>query len=125
MGIICDRGIMKWQATLMLPEHKALNERLGEGDNFLNKKPVLDEYQVEELDNNIHYALEYHLPIRFRLHNEGNPHDLSGYCVYIHPVTKELRIQKKDSSLEYIQFDEITGVIVEDQVTPLKKNIKL
>ncbi|MGG0413685.1 YolD-like family protein [Peribacillus simplex] len=77
-----------------VPEHKTLNERLDEEDNFLNKKSVLDEYQVEEeLDNNIHYAMEYHLPIRFRLQNEGNPHDLSGYCVYIHPVTKELRIQ--------------------------------
>jgi len=34
--------------------------------------------------------------------------------VYIHPVTKELRIQNKDSSFEYIRFDEIIGVIMED-----------
>lgn len=31
---------------------------MGEEDNFLNKKPVLDEYQVEEFENNIHYAME-------------------------------------------------------------------
>ncbi|MEY8189524.1 YolD-like family protein [Peribacillus simplex] len=50
----------------------------------------------------------------FRLQNEGNPQELQGYCSYIHPVTKELRIQKKDNSFEYIQFDEIISVSVED-----------
>jgi hypothetical protein len=108
MGTIRDRGLVKWQAALIMPEHKALNKKIGEVDYFLNKKPILDEYQVEEFENNIHYAMEYHLPIRFKLHNEGNP------CVYIHPVTKELRIQKKDSSFEYIQFDEIIEITVED-----------
>lgn len=39
--------------------------------------------------------MEYHLPISFRLHNEGNPIELHGYCVYIDPVTKELSIQKR------------------------------
>ncbi len=66
------------------------------------KKPILDEYQVEEFENNIHYAMEYHLPISFRLDNEGNSKEWHGYCVYIHPVTKELGVQMKDSSFEYI-----------------------
>ncbi|MFB5936280.1 YolD-like family protein [Peribacillus frigoritolerans] len=113
MGTIRDRGLVKWQAALIMPEHKAL-KKMGEVDYFLNKKPILDEYQVEEFENNIHYAMEYHLPIRFRLHNEGNPQELHGYCVYIHPVTRELRIQKKDSSFEKIKFDEVISVIVED-----------
>ncbi|WP_397223073.1 YolD-like family protein [Peribacillus simplex] len=43
----------------------------------------------------MHYAMKYHLPISFRLYKEGNTHDLYGYCVYIHPDTKELRIQRK------------------------------
>ncbi|MFJ7471102.1 YolD-like family protein [Peribacillus frigoritolerans] len=114
MSTIRDRGLVKWQAALIMPEHKALNEIVGEVDYFLNKKPLLDEYQVEEFENNIHYAMEYHLPIRFRLHNEGKPQELHGYCVYIHPVTKELRIQKKDCSFEYIQFAEIIEITVED-----------
>ncbi|MEJ9231801.1 YolD-like family protein [Peribacillus butanolivorans] len=112
MGTIRDRAIIKWQAALMLPEHKALNIKMGEIDYFQNRKRVLDEYQVEEFENNIHYAMVYHL--RFRLHNEGNPIELHGYCVYIHPVTKELRIQTKDSSFEKIQFDEVIGVTIED-----------
>ncbi|MBR8644234.1 hypothetical protein KEH51_05115 [[Brevibacterium] frigoritolerans] len=37
MGTIRDRGIIKWQAALMLPEHKALNKKMGEEDNFLNE----------------------------------------------------------------------------------------
>lgn len=114
MGTIHDRGLIKWKAALMMPEHKALSKKLSMEDHFLNKKPVLDEYQVEEFENNIHYAMEYHLPIRFRLHNEGNPIDLHGFCVYIHPITRELRIQVEEESFEYIQFNEIIDVIVED-----------
>ncbi|MBL3644047.1 YolD-like family protein [Bacillus sp. RHFB] len=114
MSTIRDRGLVKWQAALIMPEHKALSKKLGEVDYFLNKKPILDEYQVEEFENNIHYAMEYHLPISFRLHNEGNPHELYGHCVYIHPITKELRIQKKNGSFEYIQFSDIISLIVED-----------
>ncbi|MGE7766680.1 YolD-like family protein [Peribacillus sp. NPDC096540] len=114
MSTIRDRGLVKWQAALIMPEHKALNKKMSEVDYFLNKKPILDEYQVEEFENNIHYAMEYHLPVCFRLHNKGNPHELYGHCVYIHPVTKELRIQKKDSSFEYIQFGNIINIIVED-----------
>ncbi|PEZ76221.1 YolD-like family protein [Bacillus sp. AFS017274] len=95
MSTIRDRGLVKWQAALIMPEHKALNKKIGEVDYFLNKKPILDEYQVEEFENNIHYVMEYHLPISFTLHNEGNSKELHGYCVYIHPVTKELRSRRK------------------------------
>ncbi|SIS01632.1 YolD-like protein [Peribacillus simplex] len=84
MSTIRDRGLVKWQAALIMPEHKALNNKIGEVDYFLNKKPILDEYQVEEIENNIHYAMEYHLPIRFSLLNEGNPQELHGYvCTFI------------------------------------------
>ncbi|MBT2618613.1 hypothetical protein J7I96_25015 [Bacillus sp. ISL-78] len=48
------------------------------------------------------------------MHNTGKPLEIYGHCVYVHPITKELRIQKKDSSFVYIQFDEIIDVIVED-----------
>jgi hypothetical protein len=43
MGTIRDRGLVKWQAALIMPEHKALNKKMGEVDYFLNKKPILDE----------------------------------------------------------------------------------
>jgi len=81
MSTIRDRGLVKWQAALIAPEHKALNKKMSEVDYFLNKKPILDEYQIEEFENNIHYAMEYHLPIIFILHNEGKPHELYGHCV--------------------------------------------
>ncbi|MGE7762106.1 YolD-like family protein [Peribacillus sp. NPDC097895] len=98
MSTIRDRGLVKWEAALIMPEHKALNSKLGEVDYFLNKKPVLDEYQVEEFEYNIHYALEYHLPISFKLHNEGKPHDLHGYCVYIHRHERVTYSEERDHS---------------------------
>jgi hypothetical protein len=56
-----------------------------EVDYFLNKKPILDEYQIEEIEHHICYVMEYHLPTRE---------------IHINPITKELRIQRKDSSFE-------------------------
>ncbi|QNK46472.1 hypothetical protein H7F28_13885 [Brevibacterium sp. PAMC23299] len=46
MSTFRDRGLVKCQAALIMPEHKALNKKIGGVDYFLNKKPVLDEYQV-------------------------------------------------------------------------------
>ncbi|MDF9762261.1 hypothetical protein OKW24_004034 [Peribacillus simplex] len=37
MGTIRDRGPVKWQAALIMPEHKALNKKIGEVDYFINK----------------------------------------------------------------------------------------
>ncbi|MFJ7751847.1 hypothetical protein ACQKGI_14075 [Peribacillus muralis] len=47
------RELVKWETALILPEHKALNKKMGEVNYYLNKKTVLDEYQVEEFENNI------------------------------------------------------------------------
>lgn len=45
MRTIRDRGLVKWQAALIIPEHKALNKKMGEVDYFLNKKPVFDDVE--------------------------------------------------------------------------------
>lgn len=37
MGTIRDRGVIKWQAALMLPEHRALTKKKDKDDYFLNK----------------------------------------------------------------------------------------
>ncbi|MFF2587121.1 YolD-like family protein [Peribacillus butanolivorans] len=110
---IRDRGIQKWQPALILPEHKAFQKQMNE-DYFRIEEPILDEYQIEEHENQIHYSMENHLPIKFQLYNDGFPRELQGYCVYIHPIIKELRVQKKDNSIEYIQFTEIIDLLVVD-----------
>ncbi|MBD8591744.1 hypothetical protein IFT92_28975 [Peribacillus simplex] len=40
MGTIRDRGLVKWQAALIMPEHKAL-KKMGEVDYFLIKSLFL------------------------------------------------------------------------------------
>ncbi|MBK5446137.1 MULTISPECIES: YolD-like family protein [unclassified Peribacillus] len=110
---IRDRGILKWQVALILPEHKAFQKQMNE-DYFRQEKPILDDYQKEEYENQIHYSMENHLPIKFQLYNKRFPRELQGHSVYIYSINKLLHIQKKDNSFEYIQFDEVIGVIVED-----------
>ncbi|MEY8189537.1 hypothetical protein AB4X15_07645 [Peribacillus simplex] len=36
MGIIRDRGLVKWQSALSMPEHKALNKKIDEVDSDIN-----------------------------------------------------------------------------------------
>ncbi|MBT2649145.1 hypothetical protein J7E52_20955 [Bacillus sp. ISL-34] len=43
---IRDRGILKWQAALILPEQKAFQINMNK-DYFRQVKPILDEYQLE------------------------------------------------------------------------------
>ena len=55
---IKDRGILKWQAASFLPEQVSSLHDLVK-DYYSTKKPILDEYQVEEFENKINYAMEY------------------------------------------------------------------
>ncbi|MBR8645339.1 hypothetical protein KEH51_17420 [[Brevibacterium] frigoritolerans] len=49
MGTIRDRGLVKWQAALIMPEHIALNKKIREVDYFLNKNLSLMNTRLKSL----------------------------------------------------------------------------
>lgn len=53
-----DRKAKKWTSSFMLPEHIEILKELAI-DYHRTAKPNLDEFQIEEFENKIHYAMEY------------------------------------------------------------------
>lgn len=48
-----DRGNIKWQSAMMLPEHVKMLKNL-KLDYYRQDKPLVDEYQLEEFKSKIH-----------------------------------------------------------------------
>ncbi|MGE1103684.1 YolD-like family protein [Peribacillus simplex] len=74
---IKDRGKLKWQPALMLPEHvKLLNE--ANKDYYRQVNPILDEYQLEEFENKIHTAMEFASLVKFTVWEDGFDWEYTG-----------------------------------------------
>ena len=55
---IRDRGKIKWNPASFMPEAFAMTRDMYK-DQERQAKPILDDYQTEEFDLRIKYAMEY------------------------------------------------------------------
>ncbi|MGA9287690.1 MAG: YolD-like family protein [Anaerobacillus sp.] len=106
--MIRDRGNIKW-TSMMLPEHvkelrdwKAEEQRKG--------KPVLDEQIIEEMNELICEAMEFHRPLYFYYFQNGETNVLYGYVHYLDQLNKELRIMDLDEKKRNIQVSDLVHV---------------
>ncbi|MBA9027493.1 YolD-like family protein [Peribacillus huizhouensis] len=110
---IHDRGLIKWQPAAFLTEQTALlREALIDCER--EAKPVLDEYQLAEFDTRIAYAMEYLLDVRLSVWANGFTEEVVGFVHYINPITKDLRVKKRDGSVERLEFEALVGVEVDE-----------
>lgn len=113
---IRDRGKMKWMPAAFLPEHtKLINEALYDLEKIA--KPILDEYQIEEIENQICYAMEYNLTAIISVWGSGLTRKLSGYIRYLEPLKKEIRLEvevNNENIIERISFDDVIAVEIEE-----------
>lgn len=65
-----DRGKIKWQPAHFMPEHRAMLRKL-ERDQMAQNKPLIDEYELEEYENKIHYAMEFAYLLKVKVWREG------------------------------------------------------
>jgi hypothetical protein len=107
-----DRGEKKW-TSFFLPEHVEML-RFADRDYYKTPKPLIDEYQVQEIEEKIHYAVEYHYPVTFKTWIDGFVEDVSGYIHFLDPILKEVRIKDDEGNIERVKFDNIVKVDVED-----------
>ncbi len=99
-----DRGNIKWNA-LMLPEHvKLLREWQAEDKKIA--KPRLDEWQIEEMNNQLQYAYEQKLPIILNFWREDAYYTLTSKLLRFDNTVKKLYF----STGEVIHIDEIVHV---------------
>lgn len=111
MNNINDRGMKKWHG-FMMPEHVALLSEL-DLDGHRQAKPILDYYQIEEMESRIHFAKESKIPVRMTVHIGGYSDILVGRIVKTDPITKEIRL-KVGAMIEKIRWDDLVGVEVVD-----------
>jgi hypothetical protein len=110
--MIRDRKMKKWQG-FMMPEHiRAL--KILELESQKIEMPLLDEYQLQEFDERIHYSMDYHFPVEFTFLIEGFEHKIVGYVHYFDQLKRQINVKTLDGPGEYINFDNIMNVKVID-----------
>lgn len=106
---IRDRGIIKWQPALIMPEQTAMMRALR---NELEQceKPIIDEHERAEFDERIGYAMEYNLPVVFSVWQAGFITEQVGRVHYVDPITQQMRIETLIGEFERLMLADVVGV---------------
>jgi hypothetical protein len=110
---IRDRGMLKFLPAHFAPEHRASLQELAR-DELRQAKPILDEYEIEELENRICYAMEYTYPVVITKWEDGFTYEEQGLVHFLDPIKKEVRLVSKDGAAMSIKFLDIVGVEVSE-----------
>lgn len=81
-------------------------------DQARQAKPILDDYQTEEFDLRIKYAMEYKHAVKISVWNDGFTTDYTGRIYRVDPITHELRIEVKPGEYERVAFEDVCAVKV-------------
>jgi len=108
---IRDRGKLKWQPASFLPLAFEMQREMFK-DQERQAKPILDEYQSQEFDERISYAMESNRAVKLKVWADGFTYVITGRIHYVDPITKQLRIEVNPGGFERISFEDIVGVIV-------------
>lgn len=108
-----DRGEKKW-TSFFIPEHMEMLRQFANEDYYKTPKPLLDPYQVQEIESKIHYAFEFHYPVKIDVWYDGLVEKVSGHIHYLDPIQKEIRLKNDDGDVERVKFENIVNVEVED-----------
>ncbi|MBT2696662.1 YolD-like family protein [Bacillus sp. ISL-40] len=77
-------------------------------------KPIIDDYEAEEFDRRICYAMEYNLKAKFSVWDEGFTADIIGHIHYIDPIKHQLRIEVKPGEFHGIKLEDVIALVVID-----------
>lgn len=77
------------------------------------EKPIIDEYEKDEFDSRIAYAMECNLQVKVTIWTDGFTTDYTGRIHYVDPITHQLRIEVNTGEFERIAFDDVIGIVVD------------
>ncbi|MFJ8262734.1 YolD-like family protein [Rummeliibacillus sp. NPDC094406] len=83
-----DRGNIKWSMAMMMPEHVALLQKEREKENYITK-PELDEWELEDMQQNLIMALNSKIELEYKVWNDGKFDFHRGVITRINEQTKE------------------------------------
>lgn len=110
---IRDRGKKKWQFAFGMPELIKAQRNLWIDQERMNK-PIIDEYEKEEFDQRLCYAMEYNLPVKVKLWTDGFTSEITGRIHYLDPISYQLRIDLQRGEFQRINFRDIIDLSVVD-----------
>ncbi|MBS4195784.1 YolD-like family protein [Lederbergia citri] len=107
-----DRGMKKWHG-FMMPEHIG---SLGDmwHDDEKEKKPILDETQLQEIDETLHAAIEFNMPIILTLWIDGFLKEEEGRLHHVDNVDKRVSLVDSFGNVSQIDFENIVKVEFKD-----------
>ncbi|MEH7110643.1 YolD-like family protein [Bacillus sp. JJ1764] len=110
---IRDRGKKKWQFAFGMPELiKAQRDLWTDQERII--KPIIDEYEREEFDKRICYAMEHNLLVKVAIWSNGFISDRAGRIHYVDPISYHLRIELLGGEFCQIDLEDVIGVLVID-----------
>ncbi|MCC3645840.1 YolD-like family protein [Cytobacillus oceanisediminis] len=107
---IKDRGMVKWLPAHFMPEQRAMLKNLEIEQNYQDK-PLLDEYEIEEFENKIHYAMEFAFFVKVKVWRDGFFHEFKGRVNRLDGINKLIYLQMEEY-IQRIKFGEIIAVDV-------------
>jgi hypothetical protein len=108
---IKDRGILKWAPASFLPLGFEMTRAMFK-DQERQPMPMIDEYEIEEFDRRVCYAMEFNLPVRFSVWEDGFTCEIVGRVHRRDEITRELRIELADGTFDSVKAGELVGVEV-------------
>ena len=106
--MIRDRGKMKWQSAFFMPEHvKMLKQITIDGNK--QKKPQLDEQELEEIGFVVMDSLNYTIPIKVTIWRDGFFQPITGIVDKVDMLMKYILLES-DEAKRRILIEEITAV---------------
>ncbi|WP_342042598.1 YolD-like family protein [Bacillus sp. OTU2372] len=82
-------------------------------DQERQSKPLIDEYEMDEFDQRICYAMEYNLAVKLKVWKDGFTTVVVGSVYRVDPISHEVHIEIKLGEFERIKFEDIIGVSVD------------
>lgn len=108
-----DRGKLKWEPAAFLPEY---TKRLRDLDTDYHRqqKPIIDEFQFEEFDQRISYAMEYNFSVKITKWVNGFNYEIVGCVHYVDPIRKEVRLKTEADEVNRVKMADIIAVEVNE-----------
>ncbi|WP_456280108.1 YolD-like family protein [Bacillus sp. K7] len=99
----------RWEQKFIFPEQRAaLLNRKREVQKI--EKPILDQYQLEEMARTICEAMEFNSALVISIYRDGFIEDVTGHVHYINEVKQKLHVKDLKGDTRFIAFDALLSV---------------
>ncbi len=110
---IRDRGKIKWQPASFIPLAFEMQRTMYK-DQERQPKPLIDEYEREEFDLRISYAIQNTQTVKLTVCGDGFSKKIIGSVHHVDPISHEVHIEIKPGEVERIKFLDIICITLID-----------